>query len=39
MPPKLQKTADYGSYQVVTDYLGGYQYETKPVAQGGGGFA
>jgi hypothetical protein len=39
MGTKLQKTVDYGSYQVVTDYLAGYQYETKPVAQGGLGFA
>jgi len=39
MGTKLQKTVDNGSYQVVTDYLAGYQYETKPVAQGGLGFA
>ncbi len=36
---KLQKTINYGSYQVTTDYRNGYQYETKPVAQGGRGYA
>jgi len=39
MGTKLQKTIDYGSHQVITDYCDGYQYETKPVAQGGRGYA
>ena len=39
MGTKLQKTVDYGNYQVVTDYLAGYQYETKPVNRGGRGYA
>ncbi len=39
MGTKIQKTIDYGSHQVVTDYCDGYQYETKPQAQGGRGYA
>ncbi len=39
MGTKLQKTVDYNTYQVITDYRDGYQYETKPVAQGGRGYA
>ena len=39
MGTKLQKTVDYGSYQVKTDYLAGYQYETKPANHGGRGYA
>ena len=39
MGTKLQKIIDYGSHQVVTDYCDGYQYETKPQAQGGRGYA
>ena len=39
MGTKLQKTVDYNTYQVITDYRDGYQYETKPVTQGGRGYA
>ena len=38
MGTKLQKTVDYYGYQVVTDYRDGFQYETKPEAQGGYGY-
>ena len=36
---KLQKTVNFGTYTVVTDYMGGYQYETKPANRGGRGYA
>ncbi len=39
MGTKLQKTVNYQGYKVITDYRDGYQYETKPVAQGGRGYA
>ena len=39
MGTKLQKTVDYNTYQVITDYRDGYQYETKPQAYGGRGYA
>ncbi len=39
MGTKLQKTVDYGSYQVMTDYRDGYQYETMPQTNGGRGYA
>ncbi len=39
MGTKLQKTVDYGSYQVTTDYRDGYQYETKPPEYGGREYA
>ncbi len=39
MGTKLQKTVDYNTYQVITDYRDGYQYETKPQTNSGRGYA